>query len=82
MAIRGWSTAANLELDGDADTEGLRDAVTRLELALAKIEMETEANRNAMTLAERIAREGMIKSGKRSLPGLVLMLQTCCPLKP
>ena len=42
--------AANLELDGDADTvtEGLRDAVTRLELALAKIEMETEAGRNAM----------------------------------
>ena len=50
-------TAANLELDGDADTEGLRDAVTRLELALAKIEIETEAGRNAMMLADRIARE-------------------------
>ena len=62
--------AANLELDGDADTEGLRDAVTRLELALAKIEMETEAGRNAMTLADRIARESA-RSKWRSLPAVM-----------
>ena len=59
---KGMVDAANLELDGDADTEGLRDAVTRLELALAKIEMETEAGRNAMDLADRIAREDKIQA--------------------
>ena len=58
---KGMVDAANLELDGDADTEGLRDVVTRLELALAKIKMETETVRNAMTLADTIAREDKVK---------------------
>ena len=71
-------TAANLELDGDADTEGLRDAVTRLELALAKIEIETEAGRNAMMLAERIARGSAIQEAI-SLGGRVLAAEKATP---
>ena len=61
-SLRGQLAAANAQIDNDdPDNLGLMQQLAAAKVALAKIEMETEAGRNAMTLAERIARESEIQ---------------------
>ena len=56
-SLEGQLAAAKAQIDNDdPDNLGLMQQLAAAKVALAKIEMETEAGRNAMTVAERIAR--------------------------
>ena len=62
-SLEGQLAAAKAQIDNDdPDNLGLMQQLAAAKEALAKIEKETEAGRNAMMLAERIAREGMIQT--------------------
>ena len=61
-SLEGQLAAAKAQIDNDdTDNLGLMQQLAAAKVALAKIEMETEAGRNAMTLADRIAREESIQ---------------------